>query len=137
VVEGKPVTAAVVGLPVLLKGVADAMGETGGHKGSAKGLQVPGFTSPPAPADTTGNHFGDWLRDKWSGFYNQPTYSGHGAGKNLHPTSSDAAPITMSGVLNIDGKKAGNFIAQSLTGPNAGMMGNDLRTGHHGAMAHP
>jgi len=127
--------AAVVGLPVLLKGVADAMGETGGHKGSGKGLQAPGFISPPPPPDSTGNHFGDWLRDKWSGFYNQPTYSGQGAGKNLHPTAGQ--PVTMSGVLNIDGKKAGNFIAQSLTGPNAGMTGNDLRTGHHGAMAHP
>lgn len=83
-VEGKPVTAAVVGLPVLLKGVADAMGETGGHKGSAKGLQVPGFISPPPPPDSTGNHFGDWLRDKWSGFYRQPTCSRHRADKDLH-----------------------------------------------------
>jgi len=135
VVEGKPVTAAVVGLPVLLKGVADAMGETGGHKGSAKGLQAPGFTSPPAPADSTGNHFGDWLRDKWTGFYNQPSYAGHGAGKNLHPTAGQ--PVTMSGVLNIDGKKAGNFIAQGMSGPNAGTTGHDIRTGFNGGMAGP
>jgi len=69
------------------------------------------------------------------GVLNQPSYAGHGAGKNLHPTAGQ--PVTMSGTLNIDGKKAGNFIAQGMSGPNAGMTGNDIRTGHHGAMAHP
>lgn len=62
-------------------------------------------------------------------------HSGQAAGKNRHPTAGQ--PVTMSGVLNIDGKKAGNFIAQSLTGPNAGMTGNDIRAGYHGAMVHP
>jgi len=41
----------------------------------------------------------------------------------------------MTGTLNIDGKKAGNFIAQGMSGPNAGTTGFDIRTGHHGAMA--
>ncbi len=62
-------------------------------------------------------------------------HSGQAAGKNLHPTAGQ--PVTMSGVLNIDGKKAGNFIAQGMSGPNTGMPDNDIRTGHHGAMAHP
>lgn len=59
---------------------------------------------------------------------NMPTADGFGP---------DGRPITMTGTLNIDGKKAGNFIAQGMSGPNAGMTGNDIRTGHHGAMAHP
>ena len=59
---------------------------------------------------------------------NMPTSDGYGA---------DGRPITMTGTLNIDGKKAGNFIAQGMSGPNAGMTSFDIRTGHHGAMAHP
>lgn len=59
---------------------------------------------------------------------NMPTADGFGP---------DGRPVTMTGTLNIDGKKAGNFIAQGMSGPNTGMTGNDIRTGHHGAMAHP
>ena len=59
---------------------------------------------------------------------NMPTSDGFGA---------DGRPMQINGDVYLDANKVGRVIGKAMSGPNAGTTGFDLRTGHHGAMAHP
>lgn len=57
---------------------------------------------------------------------NTPTSDGYGV---------DGRPVQINGDVYLDATKVGRVMGKSLSGPNTGMTGNDIRTGYSGGMA--
>ncbi|MGI4951193.1 MAG: hypothetical protein ACRYGM_05260 [Janthinobacterium lividum] len=123
------------GLPRAMNALAGwlGVGNPDGSKGGGKGLQVPGSAVPSPNPNSTGNHFGDWLAEKWKEFRDAP---GPGNGpkpryqRSSYEGGGEQPPIVLHATSKIilDGREvASSLVKHMIPAANSGMTGFDIK----------